>query len=399
QNESMNPKVKEIRTLMHDTIKNRHEESVAKFGCALAMGIIDAGGRNCTISLQTQTGNNNAQAIVGAVVFTQYWYWFPLAHFLSLSFTPTAVIGVDQKLEVPVFEMYCRAKPSQFDYPPDPKTQKDEKIGKVKTAVLSTTAQAKRRAAKKGRAKSTTDENGARATPGPSGGNDKMDIDEPTKEGGVDADSKGTEAPAEEAKEEAKEAPKTPTKDKHRKQDKDKVGYTIENMSRVLPGQLQYLSFPSERYVPVKRPTGGILVVHDTKPDEPRETIELKSSTNSSTKPAPTAGQQPADQNQMGMLTLSNGERVHPLEALARARYGISLDQLAEEGEEQEEGAEAGAAAGAGAGGATGAAAAAGVLTAVDEDEEGGEDAPVPGAFDYESDNENGQGGDAMEED
>ena len=34
----------------------------------------------------------------------------------------------------------------------------------------------------------------------------------------------------------------------------------------------------------------------------------------------------------------------------------------------------------------SGAAAAAGVLTAVDEDEEGGEEAPVPHEFDYDSD-------------
>lgn len=41
-----------------------------------------------------------------------------------------------------------------------------------------------------------------------------------------------------------------------------------------------------------------------------------------------------------------------------------------------------------GAGGAaTGAALAAGVLTAVDEDEEGAEDAPVPDEFGYETDN------------
>jgi hypothetical protein len=31
--------------------------------------------------------------VVGMLVFTQYWYWFPLSHFLSLAFQPTAVIG------------------------------------------------------------------------------------------------------------------------------------------------------------------------------------------------------------------------------------------------------------------------------------------------------------------
>lgn len=39
---------------------------------------------------------------------------------------------------------------------------------------------------------------------------------------------------------------------------------------------------------------------------------------------------------------------------------------------------------------ATGAAAGAGVLTAVDEDDEDGEEAPVPDEFDYTSDNDGG---------
>jgi len=84
--------------------------------------------------------------IVGAAVFTQYWYWFPLAHFLSLSFSPTALIGVDQKLEVPVFKFHSNTRPSLFDYPPEQQVKAEEAPEKVKTAVLSTTAQAKRRA-------------------------------------------------------------------------------------------------------------------------------------------------------------------------------------------------------------------------------------------------------------
>ncbi len=40
----------------------------------------------------------------------------------------------------------------------------------------------------------------------------------------------------------------------------------------------------------------------------------------------------------------------------------------------------------------TGAAAAAGVLTAVDEDEEGAEEAELPREFDYRSDDDNGEG-------
>jgi len=73
---------------------------MAKFGAAAALGIIDAGGRNVTIGVQTLTGSLSVSGIVGMVVFTQYWYWFPLTHFLSLSFVPTSIIGLDENLNV-----------------------------------------------------------------------------------------------------------------------------------------------------------------------------------------------------------------------------------------------------------------------------------------------------------
>lgn len=41
-------------------------------------------------------------AIVGMAVFTQFWYWFPLTHFLSLAFTPTAIIGLNKDLKVKI---------------------------------------------------------------------------------------------------------------------------------------------------------------------------------------------------------------------------------------------------------------------------------------------------------
>lgn len=241
QNEAMNPKVATIRKAMQKVIGDRHEDAMAKFGCAVALGIIDAGGRNCTISLQTQTGNLNMAGIVGAAVFTQYWYWFPLSHFLSLSFAPTAVIGVDQKLEVPKFNFHSNTRPSLFDYPPEQQVKTDEAPEKVKTAVLSTTAQAKRRAQRreKQQRRESMDVEQTPTTPKPSSQlPEKMDVDESavkTEEG--KPEEKDTATP---------EAPK-------RKAEKEKVGYELSNMSRVLPAQLKYLSFPDSRYEPVKK--------------------------------------------------------------------------------------------------------------------------------------------------
>jgi 26S proteasome regulatory subunit N2 len=238
QNEAMNPKVATIRKTLQKIIADRHEDAMAKFGCALALGIIDAGGRNCTIGLQTQTGNLNMTAIVGMAVFTQYWYWFPFTHFLSLAFIPTSIIGVDQDLEIPSFKFHSNTRPSMFDYPPEQEVKAEEAPEKVKTAVLSTTAQAKRRKQAKERQQRresvSMDVDQTPTTPKiSSADDDKMDTDE--KEG--------------EKTEEEKEATAIETQ----KKKVEKVGYDMENMSRVLPTQLKYISFPGKRYAPVKK--------------------------------------------------------------------------------------------------------------------------------------------------
>jgi 26S proteasome regulatory subunit N2 len=203
------------------------------------LGIIDAGGRNCTIGLQTPTGTLNMAAIVGMAVFTQYWYWFPLTHFLSLSFTPTAVIGVDQELDIPSFQFHSSTRPSMFDYPPEAEVKTEEAPEKIKTAVLSTTAQDKRRRMVKERQKrrESMDVDQTPTTPKVSADDDdKMDLDEDVKKD--DKDKTEGASSAETSK---------------KKIEKEKVGYSLENMSRVLPPQVKYISFPSERYVPVKK--------------------------------------------------------------------------------------------------------------------------------------------------
>ncbi len=73
---------------------------MCKFGAVLAYGIMDAGGRNVTISLSSRSGHNNLSAIVGLAIFTQFWYWYPLTYFISLAFTPTAFIGLNKNLKV-----------------------------------------------------------------------------------------------------------------------------------------------------------------------------------------------------------------------------------------------------------------------------------------------------------
>jgi 26S proteasome regulatory subunit N2 len=246
QNETMNPKVATIRKTLQKIIGDRHEDAMAKFGCALALGIIDAGGRNCTIGLQTQTGNLNMTAIVGMAVFTQYWYWFPLTHFLSLAFIPTSIIGVDQELDIPSFKFHSNTRPSMFDYPPEHEVKAEEAPEKVKTAVLSTTAQAKRRRQAKERRQRresmSMDVDQTPTTPKPD--EDKMETDDDKpKDDKIDNDGEKEE----------KEGDSIAHESAKKKVEKEKVGYEMENMSRVLPSQLKYISFPGERYAPVKK--------------------------------------------------------------------------------------------------------------------------------------------------
>ena len=249
QNEAMNPKVGTIRKTLQKAIGDRHEDAMTKFGSAVSLGIIDAGGRNCTISLQTQDGNLNMAGIVGMAVFTQYWYWFPLTHFLSLSFTPTSVIALDQDLEAPSFKFHSATRPSLFDYPPEQEAKVEDAPEKIKTAVLSTTAQAKRRAQKKEKQqrRESMDIDQTPTTPKIGIVEDKMETDEPS--GKASEEKKAAEK---KAGEESKDTP-VPPEGLKKRMEKEKVGYELENMSRVLPPQLKFISFPDGRYEPVKK--------------------------------------------------------------------------------------------------------------------------------------------------
>ncbi|XP_046642459.1 26S proteasome non-ATPase regulatory subunit 1-like [Daphnia pulicaria] len=140
-------KVKDIRQLYAKVIGDKHEDVMAKFGAILAQGIIDSGGRNVTISLQSRTGHTNMSAVVGLMIFTQYWYWFPSSLCLSLAFAPTAIIGLNSDLKMPKVEYRSNAKPSVYAPPPLLEEKKREEKERVTAAVLSITARAKRREA------------------------------------------------------------------------------------------------------------------------------------------------------------------------------------------------------------------------------------------------------------
>lgn len=270
------PKTTFFRTLYSEVITNKHEDVMAKYGAILAQGIIDAGGRNVTVSLQSRTGHTNLQAVVGMLVFTQYWYWFPLAHCLSLAFTPTCIIGLNSDLKMPKIELRSAARPSMYAYPAPIEEKKAEEREKVATAVLSIAARQKRR--------ETSDKKD----------DDKMEVDEDVKEVLKEAASKEkpadkettaiTAAPATDKKEKKDEKKATTTaavKEDSKDDDKDKETVAaakperkepeptfeiLQNPARILRQQLRVISVvDNQHYVPLKDVSiGGIIVMQHT---------------------------------------------------------------------------------------------------------------------------------------
>lgn len=244
QNEVLNPRVQSVRKTFDRIIHEKHEEAMAKFGATLALGMVDAGGRNVTISLQGRGGSTNAAAVVGMTLFTQYWYWFPMAHFASLAFTPTAVIGITDMLQLPALELVCHARPSVFAYPPPLPAPSEKKLEKVETAVLSTTA--------KSAARQRTKE--------------KKKAEERGDDDGMEVEGAKDEAP----QEAAGDAAKPPTEDKPKP--KEPSSYRLPNGSRVAPFQLKYVAFPSDaRYAPVRSICGAAALPVSAEPAQARQ--------------------------------------------------------------------------------------------------------------------------------
>lgn len=266
QTEALNPKVKEFRQLYSKVISDKHEDVMAKFGAILAQGIIDAGGRNVTVSLQSRTGHTNVCAVVGMLIFTQFWYWFPLTHFLSLAFTPTHIVGLNEELKIPKLEYRSGAKPSTFAYPPPIEAKKEREREKISTAILSITAKAKKKEASKKDKQQ---------------GVEKMEVDDEhsaSTSAKASKDSKDKKVQDELKKKESNKTSKDAKEEEKEKEEKvDEPNFEmLSNPSRALRQQLKYITIPEgSKYKSLKDvQIGGIIMLSNTKPSEPEEIIE-----------------------------------------------------------------------------------------------------------------------------
>lgn len=225
QNEQTCPKVALFRRYYSEVVSNKHEDVMAKFGAILAQGIIDAGGRNVTLTLQSRTGHTNMLAVVGTHIFTQYWYWFPLTHCLSLAYSPSCIIALNGQLKMPKLEVKSNCKPSMYAYPPPLEEKKREEREKISTVVLSSVARQRKR---EGEKKQQNKE-------------EKMETDEKKKD--------------------EKEA---------KKKEPEPSFEMLNNPARVVREQLKYVSLiEGDQYVPLKDISiGGIVIVRNLKPGE-----------------------------------------------------------------------------------------------------------------------------------
>ncbi|PVU85716.1 hypothetical protein BB560_006832 [Smittium megazygosporum] len=265
QNDQTNPKVGKFRSTIFSSISNKHEESLAKIGAVMAQGIIDACGQNATIQMFSKSsGLLNIEACIGVFLMTQFWSWFPLSHFLSLAFTPTAIIAVTKDMKIPKFDLAFSGKKKMFDYysnPVEAPTEKHVPFSKVvlsfsnknKKSQAPTSKRSEPSSSKNDKESSAESNNKIMEVEHSSAPQDAMDIDE-NAESSV---KKSTQA-----------------KTKRSKSSTPSI-QTISNFSRVLPQQLQHISWsPGCRFSPINPGLiSGFVVVKDLTPEKPIEYI------------------------------------------------------------------------------------------------------------------------------
>ncbi|XP_043704491.1 26S proteasome non-ATPase regulatory subunit 1 homolog A-like [Telopea speciosissima] len=263
-NEASDTRVGTFRRQLEKIILDKHEDTMSKMGAILASGILDAGGRNVTIRLLSKTKHDKVTAVVGLAVFSQFWYWYPLIYFISLSFSTTAFIGLNHDLKVPRFEFLSHAKPSLFEYPRPTTLPTTTSAVKLPTAVLSTSAKAKARAKKEAEQKVGAEK---------SSGEESSSLVSNAGKGKLSSEKDGDSMQVDSALE--KKAESEPSFE------------TLINPARVVPAQEKFIKFLEEsRYVPVKLAPSGFVLLKDLRPTEP----EVLSLTDSPTSVASSAG-------------------------------------------------------------------------------------------------------------
>ena len=210
---------------LEEVVNNKDEHVLIRFGGLLSKGLMELGGRNCNITLVSSTGENKMTSIIGMCLFTQYYYWFPMIHFINLAVNPTMLIGLDNTMHPPKnYKVLSKSKPSIFGYPVEDKEKEKAKQVKTEVAVLSTHSRVKAKERKTGTVTMTDVK--ASGVKNKESSNIQELKDAPS--GKIPTDEKNEENKNEEKKEEEK-------KEEEKKEEPNEE--IIENPIRILPKQ------------------------------------------------------------------------------------------------------------------------------------------------------------------
>jgi 26S proteasome regulatory subunit N2 len=250
-----NRKVKSFREKLSSLVGEKHQSTLTKMGAILSLGIIDAAGRNCSISLGSRNGFTRMTSAVGLILWLQHWHWYPMMHTFSLALTPTYTIGLNKNFKFPkTFKVVCNSKPSTFAYPKKLEEKKEEKKKRVETVTLSITAKEKARQARKRAKEENTSSSGS------------MEVE--NHEDNQDLKMGEGKANTEDGDQMNAEKQESPEKKSKKKREPEATSFRISNPSRVTSAQAQECEFDlTQRYRPIRveeKPFGVIILIDST---------------------------------------------------------------------------------------------------------------------------------------
>lgn len=250
-------KVRAFREKLVAIVTEKHQSTLTKMGAILATGLLDAGGRNCSIQLGSRFGLTKMSSAVGLVLWLQHWHWYPMLHMITLALSPTFMIGLNGDFKYPKsFEVVCNSRPSVFAYPKKMEEKKEEKKKRVETVTLSTTAKEKARLARK-RAKLGLDAS--------------MEVEERKEEKGQASNDKARDE-GETKKEDNMEVDGNEEKPQPKKKRvPEPTSFRVPNPCRVTKTQALVCTFDFEqRYRPIRpgMTPQGVIILTDSKPGE-----------------------------------------------------------------------------------------------------------------------------------
>jgi 26S proteasome regulatory subunit N2 len=270
QSDSCNSrKIRSFREKLSTIIGDKHQSTLTKMGAVMSKGIIDAGGRNCSLVLGSRNGFTKMTSAVGLALWLQHWHWYPMMHMFSLALTPTYTIGLNKDFKYPKgFEIQCNSKPSVFAYPKKLEEKKEEKKKRVETVTLSTTAKEKARLARKKAKEEGT----------------AMDVDKETEEKEKPAEEEtkpegeAMEVEGEDGAEKSEDAEETEVgeKKKKKKREPEPTSFRVKNPSRITTAQSAFCDFDlNQRYRPIRpeEKPFGVIILTDSTPEEEEDDL------------------------------------------------------------------------------------------------------------------------------